>query len=270
MGDERPLRADLGIQVGLGRSLERVLGQRERRAPQGVRDPDRARRGAAELNHPARGAELLERSVGDGAEREPRGTFRPRRSPRVRLRGLGVRGEIEQEHAQLDGGDPVDHGVVDLPQDGGAAPRQLRHEDDLPQRPVAPQRTREERVGGAPQLLVVQRPRKHLDVVGEVEARVIAPHRLTGPEGHRGNTLPEARREVQAARDPGRHVDGVERVRSLGKIHRREPAHVHVGGRGLDSEEARVHRGQACHGGDAEDGAAARLWPGGQGRRARE
>ena len=87
------------------------------------------------------------------------------------LRRLRIRREVEEHHAQLDGRDPVNHRVVHLPQDRRAPAGHARHDQDLPERPVAPQLSGEEAVGEGAQV----RPRER---VGRLDHTNVAPELL--------------------------------------------------------------------------------------------
>jgi hypothetical protein len=139
--------------------------------------------------------------------------------------------------------------VVDLAEDRRAAAGHARHDEDLPQRARAVQRRRQERVRGSAQVAPVELALvgQLADVVVEVEAGVVGPHRLGHAERDRDHALAEARHMGEPRGDARAEHGGVEARHARRAVDDREPADVHVRGRALDAEERGVDRRQAIH-----------------------
>ena len=203
------------------------------------------RGGEAERRRAPRGAELVDRRVGDRVDRDPQTGGRRLGLPRWRLGFLDSRGEIEQEHPQLDGGDAVDHRVVDLAGDRRAAPLELGHDEDLPERPAAIELLRQELVAQLAQLGIAHCPGNDSHVLSEIEVWVVRPCRLS--KRHWPDHLAETRRQMQACRDPFPQELRVQGTRLLLETQTREPTHMHVGSGGLDAEKRGVERREPVH-----------------------
>ena len=137
MLDERPPRPDRRVQVRRGRRPERVVRKRQRGAPDRSDDAPRLARGEAERRHAARRPELLEGRVRDGVEEYAQRAAAGRGAPDDGGEGGGVRRgcRIEEEQAELDRGEPVDHRVVDLSDHRRAPALDRRDHEQAPKRP---------------------------------------------------------------------------------------------------------------------------------------
>jgi hypothetical protein len=158
---------------------------------------------------------------------------RPRRWPGV------VRLGVEQQVAELDHGESVDHAVVRLADER----RRVAGDPHLPQRPVARQRRGEH--------LVHDVTVGHVEVAGGIEVRVVDPHRVMHAERHVGQLLAIAVRALHARRDVrdqllrgGRPVGG--------RVEARDPADVHRRQRALHGQERGVERRQPLRNGSRQ------------------
>ena len=154
---------------------------------------------------------------------------------RLRL-GRGV----EQQRAELDRREAVDHAVVGLADEPDAAVAQPVGDPELPQRAVAAQRLRQHRVGELRQVL----GGGAVDVLGGVEVLGVDPQRRVQPERVGGDPLAEARRAGEPPGDVGEQVLEVGARAVLGRLERRRPPDVHVCARALDGQKRRVERRQ--------------------------
>ena len=221
--------------------FERLAGRLER-----VRRARRRRRGAT--------GELERRAhePADAARGEvERGRLRLR-APRLALvRQLRrVRLGVEQHRGEVDAGDAVDERVVGLGDQREAVALEALDEPRLPQRLGAVELLGVDARGERAQLLLRagRGQRGVADVVLEVEARVVDPHRPARLDRRERELLAVARDEVQPPADLVDEVDVAGR-RTLEDHHR---ADVHVRRRPLLRQEGRVHRGQPitvslCH-----------------------
>jgi hypothetical protein len=152
-------------------------------------------------------------------------------------RGLGV----EQQHPDLDRGDPVDHAVVGLADEPDRAVLEVGRDPHLPQRAVAPQRLGEHRVGEVLEVL----GGGAVDVLGGVELLGVDPQRRVEAERVGGDPLAVARRPVEAAGDVREQLVEAGALGARGRLERRGPADVHVCAGALDGEEGGVEGRQA-------------------------
>src|SRR4051794_10130317 len=137
--------------------------------------------------------------------------------------------------------------MMDLAHHPHAAVLKLRHERDLPQRPRAIQRSRQDRraqrlkAGGADRII---RRRERHDVHGEIKVAVIDPTRLGQPQRRRFQSPATPRHLVQPPRRA--LTQGLHR-RARTSDRRREhraKAHVHVRLRRIEAQEGPVQRRQ--------------------------
>ena len=193
---------------------------------------------------PAGHVDQLAGAVDQSVDEQLRRRRRPGGPPAVAVGGGRLGGGIEEERGQLDGGDAVDHRVVDLPDHADAAIRQPVGDPQLPQRPVAIERRGHHLV----RELVEVRGRAVAHVVRDVEAVVVDPHRVVHRQGHGGQLLPVPGRAAHPAGDviaqllEGR-AGAVARFRE-----QRRPAHVHVSRLALHLEERGVQSRQSLMG----------------------
>ena len=157
--------------------------------------------------------------------------------------GLGHRLEVEEDGADVDAGDAVDHRVVGLGQQGEAVALQPLHQPELPERLGAVELLREDARGEPLQLLLAARlgQRGVADVVGQVEVDVVGPERPAGLQRRHDEALAEARHLAQAAA----HV--LDQVDVFGRraLEDQDRADVHVARRGLVGQERGVDGGQS-------------------------
>ena len=201
---------------GLAHRLDRTLGEPDRR---------RGQLGGAARHQLGRGPRL-----------------RARRPVVDLLDRLGHRLEVEEDGADVDPGDAVDHRVVGLGEDREAVALEALHQPQLPERLGAVELLREDPRGERPQLVLAAglgQPRV-ADVVGEVEVDVVGPERPARLERRLDEPLSEAGHQVEAAAHVLDEVD-VERRRPLEDQDR---ADVHVAGGALVGQERGVDRGQ--------------------------
>ena len=120
--------------------------------------------------------------------------------------GVGIGGE--QDRHQIDARDAIDHAVVDLLHDREAlAALETFRDPELPERPRAVERLRDQPPDQALQLPFVARPRQRgvAHVVLELEVRVVHPDRMV-LDGDQGEALPVARQPMEARRHVGAHA----------------------------------------------------------------
>ncbi len=144
----------------------------------------------------------------------------------------------------------VDHGVVDLGQHRRPALGEALDQVQLPQRPVAIERAREDPRDGLGELAVRRRRRdgRLADVEVEVEVRVLDPVRVREPERHVHELPAERRQQVQPVGDEAADVLHAEVAAGRGGgVVDREAAHVPVRARGLHGQELRVKARQLPH-----------------------
>jgi hypothetical protein len=128
--------------------------------------------------------------VRHGAGDERRVTRFGCRPPRlVDTRQDGAAARVEEPRHQVGAGDAVDHAVVDLGDQRPSAAGETLDHPGLPERSVPIELDRHELRHQVVQLFFSTRSRQRrvTDVVGEVEVRVVDPHRsseLTGYEPH--------------------------------------------------------------------------------------
>jgi hypothetical protein len=244
VADVRPARPDRRVERRPRRGREDVLGD-------GAEQPLGAAHGAADgrlrVRHGVRaGAQRADAVLDRLLHRVQRPAQRPWAPPRLPAHrglrdhvGLG----IEDEAHDLQRGEPVHERVMDLADHPDAPVLEVRDEEDLPQRPRAVQRGRQDRRAQRLEArvahLVVGLGQRH-DVGGEVEVGVVDPARLGQAE----------RRVVQAPATPGHLVQAPRRAlaqRFDGRarlIARRSEdgaeADVHVRLRGLQAQERAV------------------------------
>ena len=132
-----------------------------------------------------------ERGVGGFARRRP-------------LVGQGrgcFRAGIEKKRHEVGAGDPVDHAVVDLGDQGPPAAREALDHPGLPQRPVTVELLRHQPAHQGVQLGLEPRrgQRRVADVVREVEVRVIDPDRTAEAPWDEAHLLPVAGEQRQLA-----------------------------------------------------------------------
>src|SRR3954447_11338044 len=98
--------------------------------------------------------------------------------PRLRRRLLRLRCQVEDNRADVDSADAVDHRMVGLRDDRGAVTLQAFDEVDLPQRPVAVEWAADETADQLAQLIVGARSRQRgpAYVVADVEVDIVGPH----------------------------------------------------------------------------------------------
>ena len=222
----------------------RSRGRREQRVPDRARHAQRARRRRAAPPGPARSPRARARAA--GSRRRPAGRARPRASRRSppgsgagrqasgsRWPGLG-RG-VEQQRAELDRGEPVDHAVMGLADQREAlAPR-------VPRRSTSP--TADGR-GAAASTSPRRRARAADRVPSRRGGRPRRPRRRSTP-GRAGRTAPGRASGGSAARAraAARCARAARRSTAAalgGRREHRDPAHVHVRGGRLHREERGV------------------------------
>jgi hypothetical protein len=145
---------------------------------------------------------------------------------------------IEQEHAELDRGQAVDHAVVRLSDQREAVTLDVVGDPHLPQCPIARQRARHHTVGHLAHIggLCGQ------DMVLDAEVGIVDPERVVHRPRDGDQALAIAWRDPQAAGDvllqrrKGRGTP----ARSAPELG--DPADVHVRSGALDLEERRVER----------------------------
>jgi hypothetical protein len=251
--DQRPPRADRDVDRRGWGGPEQVVADREGGAPERPRHAGRpGAGGAGQARHPPGRAEGLERAVLQRHEREAGPPRRRFRGPVVGWLRLGVVGEVEEQHPDLDRRLPVDQRVVHLADHAAAAVVEPRREVDAPERATPVERLGQRVVGE----LREARPAHGLrseqsDVLGDVEVGIIHPTRLADSERRERQPAPEQRRVAQPARD--RAAKLVEpRPVAGGRPQQSDPGHVHVGVRRLQVKERRVEGRQT--GGHPESG----------------
>ena len=199
-----------------------------RRRPQ--RPPRERERQLHQAADPARGERCRARL----------GLRRPRLALVRQRRRHGI--EVEQHGREVDPRHAVDQRVMGLRDQREAAVVESLHEPQLPQRLRAVEPLRVDAGGERAQLVLGAglRQRGVAQVVLEVEARVVDPHRSPGLDRRERELLAVAGDEVQ----PPAHVVGevVERRRRALEDH--DGADVHVGVLALLCQERRVHRRQ--------------------------
>ena len=200
------------------------------------------------MDRGARRAERVVRQLGRRTEREAleRRRGRPAR-PRAARPALRAVAHVEQQRPELDRGDAVDHRVVDLAGEHGLARPRTRHDEQLPQRPVAVEPAAEELVAAPSRVGTRGRPPPphRLHVGARVERRVLDPPGVEhGRRPH--EPLAEARDVVEPGLDLGHQAADVERPRRAG-LEDRQPADVHVRGVRLELQEGRVEGVESFH-----------------------
>ena len=233
---------------GRGRA-QRLLGEREGGAADRLGDARGAAGGEAERRRAPRRPELVDGRVGDRVDRDPQTGGRrfglPGRGTRLLL---DSRGEVEQERPQLDGGDAVDHRVVDLAGDRRAGLLRARALTRISQsgRRRSSCCERNSSHSSRSSAFADQLPGNEPACdCAEVEVWVVRPCRLS--KRHRPDHLAETRREMQTRRDPFPQQPRVQGTRPLWETQTREPSHMHVGSGGLDAEKRGVERREPVH-----------------------
>jgi hypothetical protein len=119
-----------------------------------------------------------------------------------RRSGVGsVGGAVQEQTGDLDGGQPVGQAVVQLEHQPHLAIHKPGHQPQLPQRPGPVQQPQAQLIT-QPQQLPLTTRRRHLhdvDVVGQVEARVIHPQRQPLPNPGAQHPLTQPGHQLQAA-----------------------------------------------------------------------
>ena len=130
----------------------------------------------------------------------------PRR--RRRGRGLGVGCQIVKHHGQVDPGHAVDHRVVDLPDDRGMAVGSALEQDQLPERVAAIQHPPVHTAADLGHRAVVAGGGQHdlVDVVSDVEVRVVLPRRMRERERGEHDLLPVAGQPMQPVEEQARQL----------------------------------------------------------------
>ena len=168
-----------------------------------------------------------------------------RRRPRLGRGVAATGGSVEQLHHQVGAGDAVDHAVVNLGDQRPPTTGEPLDHPHLPQRAVPIELHGHQPAHQVVQLLLPagRRQRRVADVVGEVEVRVVDPHRPPELARHEPHLLAIPRQQRQLAGD---QLDDllVRRRRPLEDRARRD---VHVGHAVLDVEEQPVERAQPIH-----------------------
>jgi len=194
-------------------------------------DNNAQRRGAAHrLGHGA-GNQLGPRRLGRG-------------SPGV-LRGVARLGAgVEDDLADVDRGDPVDHRMVGFCDDGEPVARHALDQVHLPQRSAAVERPALHARHELMQLSIGARAREGgpAYVVVEVEVLVVDPHGVGQPARHPADALAIARDESDAVTDQVDQALVVEAV--LGRLEEGDPADVHRRGRPLEVQERHIERAE--------------------------
>ena len=210
---------------------QRACAAREPRHPRRRRE---SRRGHGERR---RVADPVGDRPAEPRARRGRRRRRPLVAPEPPAAGLG----IEHQVAELDHGRAVDHAVVHLADQPHAPVLELGGDRDLPQRAVARQRRRKDRVDDRVEIPAVRAQQ----VRGGIEVCVVDPHRVVHPERHARQLLPVARRPPHAAGDVREQLVEARSRPALGRIEGRHPADVHRRGRALHGQEGGVESGEA-------------------------
>ena len=221
--------------------------------PVGGSQPD-----PADVEHPLAGpdhvTDHLEGTQGTGHpglghELERRGDPLVDRGLGSGLLGCRIGFEIEQHREQFGSRHPVDGRMVHLDDDPDITLGQSLHDPHLPQRsgPI-------ELVTGdlAGQLGELEQPpgpghRRPPDVVVDVEATVVHPHRVAEAERHLHQPAPEHRGGGDAVGDPLLHPLERVAVRNRRRVEDEGHGHVHVEARGLEIEEAGIESAESFH-----------------------
>ena len=149
-------------------------------------------------------AGTVARSSSASASSCARGRQRPRDPLMIgRRHRHRVRRGVEQHGRDVDARDAVDERVMGLRQQREAVVGQALHQPQLPQRPAAIQCLREHAAREALQLVVAAgtRQRRVPDVVGDLEVRIVDPHRPTLVQRHECQPLAVAGHQVQPRDD---------------------------------------------------------------------
>ena len=254
--------ADLAVvrQVGAHGHETALLGERPldrghaRRAAVGQRVGDGADPAAGGLGgaqqRPRVAAHGVDHETGllprvpDGVEHQPGRGGVPRRPPLVVAERPRLGVDVEQHLAEVHGVDAVDQRLVRLREDGHPAVGEPLDEVDLPQRTVPVERARDDPGHQLAQLVEAARARQRRAayVEGEVEVRVVDPHRVGQAARNEPDLLAVPRDERDPVPDqldqPLVGETGVSRLEDLdGRV-------VHRRGRRLLGEETQVPRPQ--------------------------
>jgi hypothetical protein len=153
-----------------------------------------------------------------------------------------IRRGVEQHRRDVDPGDAVDERVMRLREQREATLREPFHEPQLPQRPRAIERLREDPPGEPLQLALAARPRqcRVTDVVCGPEMRIVDPHRASLLQRHKSQALPVPRHEMKPADD---RVDEITVVRHRA-VEDRARRDVHVCDVPLEVQKRAVEAGQ--------------------------
>ena len=257
-GPTRPLKLVFGGRAVVTSSTDRVVaaGAREH-----ARQPrhDREGVGAGEVGQVrqrrrqrAQRAQRLARHAEQPAAEhlEVAGDALARLARRLRRQLLALGARVEQHAEDLVARHAVDHRVVQLGQHRHAAALEPLDQVQLPQRPRAVQRAREDPRDGLGQPAVVARRRHRAlaDVEVEVEGRVLDPVRQVDPERHLDQPPAERRQHVQPLGHHAADVADLERAARRGRrVVDGEAADVPVRARGLHPQELRVEARQLAH-----------------------
>ena len=193
------------------------------------------------VDHGLRGAGDLVDRPGDELHRRRLA----QRAPGVLRHVPRLRACIQDDLPDVDGGDPVDHRVVGLGEDGEPVVLEALDEVHLPQRAGPVQRPAHDPRDQVVELVVGTRARQRraAHVVGHVEVLVVDPDRVGEVAGHPAHALAVARDEGDPVADQPDEALVVEPA--LGHLEDRHAAHVHRGGRLLHVQEGHVQRAQA-------------------------
>ncbi len=151
---------------------------------------------------------------------------------------------VEDDRAHPDGSDPVDERVMHLHDERGAALGRAVHDEDLPQGARAVEPFRHRLAHDAAELGVPTRlgPRHGAHVVGDVELRVVLPHRVHEAARRRlDEPHPVVGDEVDALLDPS---DDRGFGDAAAEHEHAADVHVHRSLLGLDRREVRGGEGE--------------------------